>query len=1038
MNSLQWLPSTSCEALIDNRIVFDKDAVVYDDEELIFESDMKFKLQTPNWGAKATQVQTIGKHNIIKNDPVLEIEIGSPQYAFRHDEEYFSIQKSNRLYIFNEDGQLYSKYDQDIAYSICWYKHRVLTFQRRRRKLMGVFVEPNGLEHGTFIIPFPNYYVYKVKVNEDQSILFMQLNHLTENKSLLTCWICMNAEWYISSTIDITNIDWYVNENDLNFVCNDRKLALQPQFKVISEKGIVCVINGSKVYVTDTCTASMPPPYCHIIIECDEELIDCCFIDDCFYGLSRASLYTHPIDKVTGFNKIQKCSSKKELAQSILIGSFCLSDVIVVYSRDFTSLLITKNKAVEHPYCITAIKTPEMILFGINTIYASKDINISFKVVKVRFINNCYYMQSIKGDLYQYKSQFIKITNKCSSFDCIQINGLDFLIVTTTTDMLIIYNMSNLDLMYERPIERGSIIVSLVRLKVNLQLPRGNLETIEPRPFVIQSIVTFINEKHIKEAVELARVHRIDFNILFDLNLFSIEEMCKLLVSQCNNNRLNLILTSLNNLNCLNALYKEEAFLLSLKSDKILKSTICSSMRSALDERYGKDISSWPLNSLQTFVTTFMRDGQIFEALKVVKQILSTDLLTYCIFLSDKATLFKIAHEFYDLEFLEFVGRQCGIDPAVYNELIANAHNMPEHQLKYTLDMEIEEYGRAAIHLLEKSSIEEIMGHINKYKSFKQPILYMIKNEPLNCWNPIWKAYASHLFDKNHKIPSAVAYYLGNQNNKALELFLENKYYIEALQCGSIEEAVEVLDILDDFDGILKITMLSKLTKEDALAAKFNPFIHYTITNDSSCLVELQKNSLIEVNEFEQKIKYFTSNLKECRALMEDKLLQLEQEDLEFDDVASVGSIETSRSTVFTQITGLSKITFKTAKTRKTRKKVIKKGTIQQETILIEDFGDLILYFNRKMREWEEIHCQLFMSRLFNCGIEFYKAVYSCYSLLAINKKEFELSMYNKQMMQLSRNNNISKMDLAEYACSIHKAKDIPDLCRKPMWLHFQ
>ena len=69
-----------------------------------------------------------------------------------------------------------------------------------------------------------------------------------------------------------------------------------------------------------------------------------------------------------------------------------------------------------------------------------------------------------------------------------------------------------------RSIERGATIVTAVPQAqcLILQMPRGNLETIYPRAFVLSSIREFIITSDYQAAFSMCRKHKVDFNILFD------------------------------------------------------------------------------------------------------------------------------------------------------------------------------------------------------------------------------------------------------------------------------------------------------------------------------------------------------------------------------------------------------------------------------------------------------------------------------------------------------------------------------------------
>lgn len=101
---------------------------------------------------------------------------------------------------------------------------------------------------------------------------------------------------------------------------------------------------------------------------------------------------------------------------------------------------------------------------------------------------------------------------------------------------------------YCRSIERGAIIVTAIPQAqcLVLQMPRGNLETIYPRAFILSSIRKFILSGSYMAAFSICRKHKVDFNILFDYapdkfmsNIHSFVEQVK------NSNDIDLFLTNL-------------------------------------------------------------------------------------------------------------------------------------------------------------------------------------------------------------------------------------------------------------------------------------------------------------------------------------------------------------------------------------------------------------------------------------------------------------------------------------------------------------
>jgi elongator complex protein 1 len=99
-----------------------------------------------------------------------------------------------------------------------------------------------------------------------------------------------------------------------------------------------------------------------------------------------------------------------------------------------------------------------------------------------------------------------------------------------------------------RRLERGSRIVTAVAstMSLVLQMPRGNLEIIYPRPLVLQVVRALLRQSKYKEAFIHCRKHRIDLNILYDEDPAAFIANLEQFVEQINEvDHLNLFLSSL-------------------------------------------------------------------------------------------------------------------------------------------------------------------------------------------------------------------------------------------------------------------------------------------------------------------------------------------------------------------------------------------------------------------------------------------------------------------------------------------------------------
>jgi hypothetical protein len=99
-----------------------------------------------------------------------------------------------------------------------------------------------------------------------------------------------------------------------------------------------------------------------------------------------------------------------------------------------------------------------------------------------------------------------------------------------------------------RAVERGSRIVALPRqgTGVVLQMPRGNLEAVVPRPLVLHRCYTLLDAGHYGRACALLRKHRLSLNVLCDYKPDVFEQNISSFVAGVNNvDHLNLFLSEL-------------------------------------------------------------------------------------------------------------------------------------------------------------------------------------------------------------------------------------------------------------------------------------------------------------------------------------------------------------------------------------------------------------------------------------------------------------------------------------------------------------
>ncbi|GAA97506.1 uncharacterized protein L969DRAFT_42814 [Mixia osmundae IAM 14324] len=284
-------------------------------------------------------------------------------------------------------------------------------------------------------------------------------------------------------------------------------------------------------------------------------------------------------------------------------------------------------------------------------------------------------------------------------------------------------------------VERGSHIVCAVAATMTLvlQMPRGNIESVCPRPLVLQSVRYDLSTGSLRNAFMSCRKHRIDLNILIDMDaarfMTALEDWVAVLPDP---DHLNLLLSSLVEDNVVTSKYAHfaAAHNISPLEDKV--NVICEGLRQSLitgkgaNEAYGQ--------YLTTILTSFVcqRPPRYEEALLLLKSLQATRTeaeieaaIKYMIFLSDANKLYDIALGTYDLELTLLIAQQSQKDPREYlpflRELRKAAPAMRAHKIEDTL----QHYSDALQHLTECTlPYDEVETYIRRHELYDEAVKY--------------------------------------------------------------------------------------------------------------------------------------------------------------------------------------------------------------------------------------------------------------------------------------------------------------------------
>jgi elongator complex protein 1 len=236
-----------------------------------------------------------------------------------------------------------------------------------------------------------------------------------------------------------------------------------------------------------------------------------------------------------------------------------------------------------------------------------------------------------------------------------------------------------------RPIDRGSCIVgALVNdVRIVLQAPRGNLETIAPRPLVNSRVVELARRKEYGSAFVLSRQQRIDMNVLVDADP---DGFC------CN------IASFVRQVDDPSHLC---IFITFLKGPEASVSSICRAMVDVIDQfedpavitRYTTTVITAIYRCQPTDFPSLLKRIRAVYKRSAAEGANALDFLH--VLVKDEELLYRKALGTYNLTMAYMVAKASHMDPAEYSIELNSLQRMDECHRRYSIDMKLEAYESA-------------------------------------------------------------------------------------------------------------------------------------------------------------------------------------------------------------------------------------------------------------------------------------------------------------------------------------------------------
>ncbi|CCM05755.1 uncharacterized protein FIBRA_07987 [Fibroporia radiculosa] len=518
-----------------------------------------------------------------------------------------------------------------------------------------------------------------------------------------------------------------------------------------------------------------------------------------------------------------------------------------------------------------------------------------------------------------------------------------------------------------RRVERGSRIVTAVpsAMSLVLQMPRGNLETINPRPLVMEIVKQDIDNRNYRKAFLACRKHRIDLSVFAEYGGDVFKSQLQRFVEQVDEvDYINLFLTSIGQS--------------SLPADLVTK--LCDGIRAELEKR---DLKKYVSCILTTHVVKRPPDHEaglsLLLRLRDSEPQLVEDAVKYIIFLVDTDRLFDTALGMYDFSLVLIVAQHAQKDPQEYLPFLRELRSLEHHYQRFRIDDHLKRYEKALQDLADagQERFEEAMAYVEKHRLYESALAIWLGSDR---YSSVLSIYGDWLFERRDFREAAFVFRQAGVPLKAMaahEKALEWKDLFElAIQESMPSEelistayrvaddlsskkryadaAQVLLDYAQDVREAIKILVEGSLFSEArriiALKSRKELLEELVYPGTLDCRAQIAE----DMHEMREQLRKQVQRIRELRVRKveePDAFYGNEDTDLHNVDVMTDVSMAPTTFTRYTQApTAISRTTSKRSSRskRKLERKVGsgRKGTVDEEEYLLKSVSKLVVRFN--------------------------------------------------------------------------------------------
>lgn len=322
-----------------------------------------------------------------------------------------------------------------------------------------------------------------------------------------------------------------------------------------------------------------------------------------------------------------------------------------------------------------------------------------------------------------------------------------------------------------RPIDRASVIVCALPddVRIVLQAPRGNIETVAPRPLVHAEVWRLASAKEYGAAFRLSRQQRVDMNIMVDADPEEFLRQIPLLIEQVP------VASHLS------------VFLTYLRGGKDRINAICDGVVSAIDALEDQKLAS-RLNSA-VLTALVVRQPPLFGGgLRRVQESYrrseeeGASALDFLLVLSkNEEMLYNEALGAYDLKLALMVAKASQLDPVEYSNELRVLRSLSEERRRFTIDLKLERYSAALSNLFdcgpsERSACLELAREHHLYGQ----ALKLFASDAAACFQ-LRSWYADRLLSQESYADAATVLVANGDMQSAARAYRDGGYWRMAL-----------------------------------------------------------------------------------------------------------------------------------------------------------------------------------------------------------------------------------------------------------------